>query len=287
MERAELAAAIGVAPECIDATVSTVDPQWAFFFSTNIPSCPQADGYVVLRREVTGWQVRLQESGVGACPLGHVPTRVAGDLGLCRKPRTYILCQPPGRLSERRLRSHPARCNTLRLGQAFARAANLARLRWRGWGRPVTRARGIERGFHRPLAHIPVRVKAYRRRRCPFGDLIYTRLRATSHYGSLVVRYPANCGDGGLGPASRNGRCCRSCAGGGRQLGGTGFYYGDLSVRNMRCRRARIILRRRNVVYRGRLVVPRWNCSVIGHYQDGAVFRCTRGRRAMRFSAGG
>jgi hypothetical protein len=203
MERAELAAAIGVAPECIDATVSTVDPQWAFFFSTNIPSCPQADGYVVLRREVTGWQVRLQESGVGACPLGHVPTRVAGDLGLCRKPRTYILCQPPGRLSERRLRSHPARCNTLGLGQAFARAANLARLRWRGWGRPVTRARGIERGFHRPLAHIPVRVKAYRRRRCPFGDLIYTRLRATSHYGSLVVRYPANCGDGGQAASGR------------------------------------------------------------------------------------
>lgn len=141
MERAELAAAIGVAPECIDATVSTVDPQWAFFFSTNIPSCPQADGYVVLRREVTGWQVRLQESGVGACPLGHVPTRVAGDLGLCRKPRTYILCQPPGRLSERRLRSHPARCNTLRLGQAFARAAN-----WRGCGGVVgaDRLRGRE-----------------------------------------------------------------------------------------------------------------------------------------------
>jgi hypothetical protein len=281
---------IGVAPECIDATVSTVDSQWAFSFATNLPPCPQADGYVVLRREVTGWQVQLQGSGVGACPVGHVPTRVAKDLGLCRNPRTYILCLATGRATERVWRRHPARCVTLGPRQAFAQAAKLVRLRWRGWGRPVARARGIERGFHRPLARIPVKVKAYRRRRCPFGDFIYTRLRATSRYGSLVVRYPANCGDGGQAASGRPAETAdvvRSCAGGGRQLGGTGFYYGDLSVRNMRCRRARIILRRRNVVYRGRLVVPRWNCSVIGHYQDGAVFRCTRGRRAMRFSAGG
>lgn len=194
-ERAELAAAFGVPPECIDATISTADQQWAFFFPTNIPSCPQANGYVVLRHEVTGWQVQYQGSAVEACPLGSVPTPVARDLGLCRKPRTYIMCQPRGRFSERILRRHPARCNSLGPGQALAQAVNLARLRWRGWGRRVARARGIERGFHLPLARIPVRVKAYRRRLCPSGDFLYTRLKATSRYGSLLVRYPASCSD--------------------------------------------------------------------------------------------
>lgn len=194
-ERAELAAAFGLAPECINATISTVDSQWAFFFPTNIPSCPAADGYVVLRHEVTGWQVQYEGSNIEACPAGPVPTPVARDLGLCRKPRTHIMCWPGGRNAERKLRRHPARCISLGPGQGFAQAVNLAQLRWRGWGRRVARARGIERGFHRPLAHIPVRVKAYRRRRCPFGDFIYTRLRAQSRFGALVVRYPADCSD--------------------------------------------------------------------------------------------
>ena len=100
-ERAELAAAVGLAPECIDAAISTVDPEWAFFSATNIASCPMADGFVVLRREVSGWQLQHQGNGIEACPVGQIPTPVARDLGLCRAPRTYIMCWPGGRDPER------------------------------------------------------------------------------------------------------------------------------------------------------------------------------------------
>jgi hypothetical protein len=191
IERAEIAAAAGVEPQCIDATISTVDPQWAFYIATNTPSCPEADGVVVVRHEVTGWQTQLQTStDREPCPLGQIPTAVALDLGLCRRPRSYIICWRRGRTPE--LRRHPARCISFYGGNATS--VNLVELRWRGWGRPIARARGIERGFHLPFAHIPVRVTVYRRRLCPTGDLVYTRLRATSRFGTTVVHLrPADC----------------------------------------------------------------------------------------------
>jgi hypothetical protein len=192
-ERAEIAAAAGVEPQCIDATISTVDPQWAVYLRTNIPSCPPADGFVVVRRGSDGWHEQFEEvvgvSGLSPCPIENVPTAVALDLALCRRPRSYIICWRRGRTPE--LRPHPARCISFYGG--FVTSVNLVDLRWRGWGQPVARARGVDRGFHLPFAHIRVRVTVYRRRHCPSGDLIYTRLRATSRSGSTVVRYPQNC----------------------------------------------------------------------------------------------
>jgi hypothetical protein len=63
----------------------------------------------------------------------------------------------------------------------------LRNLRWRGWGKAVARASGIECGFHLPCANIPTRVRANRRKvRC--GKLAYTRLRARNGHGQVTVR---------------------------------------------------------------------------------------------------
>ena len=77
----------------------------------------------------------------------------------------------------------------------------------------------------------------------------------------------------------------RDCPGN-RPLARTGAWYGDLSVRNMSCRRARRALG--TARFRGRRIVIRgWSCKTIGYYQDGGIFRCTQYSDAMRFSAGG
>ena len=77
----------------------------------------------------------------------------------------------------------------------------------------------------------------------------------------------------------------RSCQGNHR-LGNTGVWYGDLSVRNMTCRRGRRFVHGARLS-NGGVVVAGWSCRLIGYYGDGGIFRCTRDRRAMRFSAGG
>ena len=75
----------------------------------------------------------------------------------------------------------------------------------------------------------------------------------------------------------------RSCVGN-RPLGDTGMWYGDLSVRNIRCWRGHRLLR--SADYDGDMRIAGWRCSLIGT-SDGGIFRCTRGDRAIRFSAGG
>ena len=77
----------------------------------------------------------------------------------------------------------------------------------------------------------------------------------------------------------------RDCSGN-RKLGRTGVYYGDLSVRNISCRGAYRRLRSARLGSSG-VVVPGWSCRQIGTYGDGGIYRCTRSRYAMRFSAGG
>lgn len=108
--------------------------------------------------------------------------------------KTYLLCLPRG-ATRREVRSKPRSCTTLGPEDSFAESVALAGLRWRGWGDRVARARGIERGFHLPRTRIPVRVSVWRLRKVCGGDRLYTRLRATSRYGSTTVRLPARCGD--------------------------------------------------------------------------------------------
>jgi hypothetical protein len=108
--------------------------------------------------------------------------------------RTLILCKASGTF-KRVGRAHPGTCTTLGPRDAFCCAFNLHGLRWSHWGHTTATARGIERGFHLPLANIKVRVHAFRRRRAPCGDRVYTRVRATSRFGSFTQRFPRVCRD--------------------------------------------------------------------------------------------
>jgi hypothetical protein len=92
----------------------------------------------------------------------------------------------------------PSRCLTL--DGSFADSVNLANVRWRGWGGSTAKASGVELGFYLPYAHIPVRIKVWRPRRdeCGSNLMLYTRVRATSRYGSGTVS-PETCSESGGG----------------------------------------------------------------------------------------
>lgn len=92
------------------------------------------------------------------------------------------------------LRHKPRRCLALPASASFSQGANLKKLRWKHWGKSVATARGRELGFHLPLQHIRVKVRATRlRRACGNGPWVYTRLRARSRHGVSTVRLDA-CG---------------------------------------------------------------------------------------------
>jgi hypothetical protein len=81
----------------------------------------------------------------------------------------------------------PARCIMASSPSApFARAANLAGLRWRSWRGPRAIATGYELGFHRPLAHIPATVILTRPAFVEeLGIYVYKHFRVTTKYGTL------------------------------------------------------------------------------------------------------
>jgi hypothetical protein len=121
---------------------------------------------------------------LGAAPLSAAPVHA----------RTLILCKASGTF-KRVGRVHPRTCTTLGPFDAFCCAFNLRKLRWSHWGQSTAAARGIERGFHLPLANINVRVRAFRRRRAVCGNWVYTRVKATSRYGSFTQKFPRVCRD--------------------------------------------------------------------------------------------
>lgn len=77
----------------------------------------------------------------------------------------------------------------------------------------------------------------------------------------------------------------RTCPGN-RELGDTGVYYGNLSVRNISCRQGRRLLQDASL-RNGGIRIRRYRCRLIGTYGDGGIYRCTRKHHALRFSAGG
>ena len=99
---------------------------------------------------------------------------------------------------------------------------------------------------------------------------------------------PVGAGDSGATAAPRANAADTvvSCPGN-RRLGTTFVYYGDLSVRNMSCRRGRRLLRAARLTRSGGVRIERYRCRLIGTYGDGGIFRCVRGRYALRFKAGG
>jgi hypothetical protein len=84
-------------------------------------------------------------------------------------------------------RAHPSKCAAFGPGGSFGGGVNLRGLKWHAWGHSTARASGIEGGFHLPLEHTPVKVKAYRIVSGSCGR-VYSRLRATSKHGSTTVK---------------------------------------------------------------------------------------------------
>ncbi len=86
----------------------------------------------------------------------------------------------------------PKRCAHFGPGGSFGGGVNLVSLHWSHWGAATASGTGIERGFHLPFSNIAVSVSAYRRRNgCRVHGRrlrAYTRLRATSVYGTTIVR---------------------------------------------------------------------------------------------------
>jgi hypothetical protein len=192
-ERMAVADGLAVPDECTTVRMSTVDGAYALLKGNGAPGCADAvdPGQHVMHLAGADWAQAAAVKNVFACPSG-LPNGVGRDLGVCRTRRAYLLCAN-ARATLRHRSFKPRRCNTLGRRQPFAAAANLAKLRWSGWGRLTATARGVERGFHKADKDIAVRVRAYRRRAGCRGDWIYTRLRVSSRYGHLVVRQPTAC----------------------------------------------------------------------------------------------
>lgn len=130
----------------------------------------------------------------GQAPPALAPGPTSPRFFACSSPGASA---PPGRGrgTDRVLRERPRRCSTLSLDDPYAAAANLTRVRWRHWGSPVARGRGIDLRYRRPHPRIRVRLKAYRLRRVCRGDYVYTRLRVRSRKKTRIVRLPRSCGD--------------------------------------------------------------------------------------------
>jgi hypothetical protein len=190
-EAASLASAVGLPTICIAGTISTADESWAGVTETDAAGCSPGNGIDVLQLANGSWTQVTAGSDFGTCPVSNVPTPVAKDLALCRDPQTIVLCANKN-ATYRLPRIAPSRCDTLGPQQSFNEGANLARLRWKGWGRAVATTTGVDLGYHLPFEHIRVQVRAYRlRRQCGDGDNLYTRLKIRSQYGTTLVRFPA------------------------------------------------------------------------------------------------
>lgn len=136
--------------------------------------------------------VKREASGAGYCVVPAATTYTTGwPAAPPRAPRVVLLCPSAGSGTLPRVK--PTRCNTLRPGQALANGSNLANLRWHSWGGSEATASGVELGNHRPLAHVPASVRAYRLTRCNEKEARYTRLRVHDRYATRTYDLP-ECG---------------------------------------------------------------------------------------------
>jgi hypothetical protein len=123
---------------------------------------------------------------------GEGPGAVSAGAGQARLPCLN------GKGTKYVARVEPERCTHFGPGGAFAGGVDLLGLQWSDWGAKIATATGTECGFHVPCDNIAVTVEAFRKRaRC--GRRIYTRLRATSQFGSTLVKTKACLGSSFLG----------------------------------------------------------------------------------------
>lgn len=175
-----------VTVDCVTARISTKRPAWAVL---NTGTCFDYAYNMVFAMRNAAWTHIPSANNTStdlACPsTPDVPLDVQYELGLCRKPTSYIVCRPNGNVVQIR---RPKVCLTLgSTGSSFATSVNLVSIAWSAWGGPIARASGIERGFHLPLQSIPVAIVAFARKTDESGDFRYSKLRVASKHGSIVV----------------------------------------------------------------------------------------------------
>jgi hypothetical protein len=99
---------------------------------------------------------------------------------------TYIHCL--NKAGSRYVRKRkPARCAHFGPGGSFGGGVFLKNIRWTKYSGHEALGTATECGFHLPCQNVAVNIRAYRVRTVR-GRHVYTRLRATSTYGTTVVR---------------------------------------------------------------------------------------------------
>jgi hypothetical protein len=192
-ERVAVADGLGVPDDCVAVTMSTVDSTWARLARKDgVAECENLDDAVhVMHFDGANWSQAAHLDSQFDCPEA-APPGVGADLGLCQQRDTYLLCAN-ARATARHRAFRPRTCDTLGPHQPFADAVNLAKLRWRGWGKATATARGVDRGFRKKDADVAVTVRASGRAVGCHGDWVYTRLRVHSRYGNDYVQQPTGC----------------------------------------------------------------------------------------------
>lgn len=180
VERAELAALLNLPPECVNATVSTVDLRFGQAKTNGAPGCTPGDGFVVGRRVNGVWVDVYQASDpTAACPR-EVSVAAGRDLSVCRKPRSYLGCavsDDDGLSAGKGYR--PSNCDLL----AFrGTGLVLRRMRWWAWGTRTVRGRGYTIGRQRIL------VQPYRKVRQADNDFCYSRVKYSGRFGGGRMR---------------------------------------------------------------------------------------------------
>jgi hypothetical protein len=133
--------------------------------------------------------VKRDANGTDYCVLPTTTTYTAGWPATPRpRPRAVLLCANASSTTSVP-RVKPTRCKIFEPLQLFTAGNKLAKLRWHAWGSAKATATGVELGAH-THSHVPVKLRAYRLRRCSETEAMYTRLRVHDRRGTRVFGVP-------------------------------------------------------------------------------------------------
>jgi hypothetical protein len=201
-ELAQIARDTGETAACLTVRITTAkdaDAGYARVERTEpAPAgCSAANAFTVLTTagaEPGFWLELLStnDDGKGPCSENEIPAGVGRDLDVCDPPvppsRTQLTCWRYSKAGKGRqiTARRPSSCLTLAPDDSFADAADLRKLRWRGWGKSVARATGRAYSFH-PGQGGPKWVRATVTASRPVevnGQRFYRRLTVKTRYGT-------------------------------------------------------------------------------------------------------
>lgn len=160
----------GLTPECANILISTVDESWGSVESLNTPGCLLGNGFVVVKRDATGWYIFMQSSG-DTCPPKDLHTSITADLQLCPPISSlpYFYSHLKGELV----------IKPKLLGQGAH--GGFVKIRWSSWGNAQATGRGVFDYSDRDLKfRIPVKFRLYGARTCENGVRLFTRRKLTA-----------------------------------------------------------------------------------------------------------